>query len=123
MSKPAIDHGLSDSTLMALWRKAVLQRGGQRCVVCGHGGQLECHHVIKRRYKLLCYDWRNGVPVHQGDCHDTADKMGTGISPMWAEYLLLQSRWTKKGYLMQAQMSESEWRAQVKAELLREINA
>lgn len=109
--------GLSDSTIEALWRRVVLKRGGYRCVVCGRGGTLECHHVIKRRYKLLRWDYRNGVPVHTGDCHDTADKMGTGISPMWAEYLLLQSRWTKKGYLLQSGQSDSEWRGSVRAEL------
>ena len=120
MEKPQAP-GLSDSTLSALWRSAVLHRGGYQCVICGHGGTLECHHVIKRRYRLLFFDHRNGVPVHAGDCHSMADKMGTDVAHDDRDYLLRISRLTKKECLRGEGLSETEWRRQVKVALLAEL--
>jgi hypothetical protein len=121
MKKPQAP-GLSDSTLSALWRKVVLHVGRNTCVICGGGGYLECHHIIKRRYKLLLWNWRNGVPVHKGDCHATADRLGmSAAGPAWYSYLLEMAKWTKKEYLMKNDWSESEWRAGVKNDLSAEL--
>lgn len=117
-----IDPGLSDSTLSALWRKAVLHVGRDTCIICHGGGTLECHHVIHRRYKMLRWDWRNGVPVHPGDCHDTANKMGIYAAlPEFQNYLMERSRWNYKQYVTERGMSESDWRHNVKADLLGEL--
>lgn len=114
--------GLSDSALMALWRKAVLSHYGNRCIICGGGGTLEAHHVIKRRYKLLRYDWRNGVPVHHGDCHATADRMGVYAAPSaHQDFLLAMARATFKQYMSEVGLSDAEWRGRAKAELLAEL--
>lgn len=121
-ASPKYPSGLSDSSLMALWRRAVLKHYGYRCVICGGDGTLEAHHCIKRRYKLLRYDWRNGVPVHPGDCHAEADRMGVGAAgPEYSPYLMALARDTFKRYLQSTEWSEAEWRGRVKAALLAEL--
>ena len=113
--------GLSDSTLHALWRKAVRAQGQNRCIICGAWGQLECHHVIHRRYKLLRWDWRNGVPVCPGVCHDMADREGVGIAGDYAPHLRAVARVTFKQYLVDMELSEAEWRERVKYDLQQAI--
>jgi hypothetical protein len=64
--------GVSDRYLQAYWRKAVLLIHGNTCIVCGNvrmPDALECHHVIKRRHRVLKHDPKNGVPVCAGECH------------------------------------------------------
>jgi hypothetical protein len=122
--KKAIERGMSDSSLMALWRRAVLRHGGYRCAICGGGGKLECHHATHRRYRLLRFDWRNGVPVHAGECHETANRMGIyAAEGEYQRYIEDRAKLTYKQYLADTGLSDNEFRAQVKAELLREINA
>ena len=114
--------GLSDSTLSALWRKVVLHVHHNTCVVCHGGGTLQAHHIIHRRYKILRWNWRNGVPVHAGDCHETANLQGIyAAPPVWRDYLMEKSCQIHKQYLMEHGMSGSEWRAEVKADLLAEL--
>lgn len=121
MKKPQAP-GFSDSTLSALWRKAVLRVGSNTCVICGGRGTLQAHHVIHRRYKVLRWNWRNGVPVHAGDCHETANQMGIYVAPpVWQDYLVERSRRVHKQYITEHGMSESEWRGEVKADLLAEL--
>jgi hypothetical protein len=116
--------GLSDSNLLILWRKAVLRYHQNRCVICGENGMLECHHIVHRMRKILRWDYRNGVPVHHGDCHETANRMGTGVvSYEMGSYLLEQARLTFKQFLLDNNLSESEWRVAVKADLLAELSS
>ena len=120
MKKPQAP-GLSDSTLSALWRKVVLHVGRNTCVICGGGGTLQAHHVIHRRYKILRWDFRNGVPVHAG-CHETANMQGVYAAyPVWQDYLMERSRWLYKQYVTERGMSEADWRHDVKADLLGEL--
>jgi hypothetical protein len=121
MKKPQAP-GLSDSTLSALWRKVVLHVGNNTCVICCEGGTLQAHHVIHRRYKMLRWDWRNGVPVHAGDCHETANTQGIYAAySVWRDYLMKRSRWLYKQYVTERGMSETDWRHDVKADLLAEL--
>ena len=56
----------------------MLVAGGFKCAVCGRvrpAGVLDAHHLIKRRYRLLRNDWRNGVPVCRGGCHLEAERI------------------------------------------------
>ena len=67
--------GVSDRTLQRKWRKAVLLAHGNRCVICGlrkPDSELECHHIIPRRKRVLRHDHYNGVPVCVGECHQKA---------------------------------------------------
>ena len=121
MKKPQAP-GLSDSTLSALWRKVVLRVHRNTCVVCHGGGILQAHHIIHRRYKMLRWDWRNGVPVHANGCHETANQMGIYAAyPTWRDYLMERSRWLYKQYVTERGMSESDWRHNVRADLLGEL--
>ena len=71
------------------WRKAVLIKGLHRCAICGRcrpADELDAHHLIRRRYRALRHDWRNGVPVCRGECHIIADQNSaklTAQSPHW----------------------------------------
>jgi hypothetical protein len=68
--------GHTDKTMQKWWRLAVLRANGNQCAVCGlirPDHELECHHLIKRRFRILRHDYRNGVPVCIGDCHRKAD--------------------------------------------------
>lgn len=113
-----LERGLSNSTLDDLWRRAVKKGGGYRCRNCGGGGTLEAHHCVHRRYSLLRWDVRNGTPVHAGDCHAAVNLLGVGAArPEDQQYLINTACLTKKQYLQEQGLSESEWRQQVKAEL------
>ena len=115
--------GLSDASLLVLWRRAVLKRGGYKCAVCASGGKLECHHVIHRRYKMLRWYAPNGIPVHPW-CHAEADFRGLSmLDDDVREDLVTNAQVTFKQFLAKWGMTESEWRAAVKADLLREIAA
>ena len=66
---------MTNRYLTMLWRKAVLIKRGNRCWICDKfdiPDNLECHHFIKRRKKILTYSWINGFPVHKINCHDIA---------------------------------------------------
>lgn len=52
--------------------------GGHKCAVCGRvrpASALDAHHLVKRRYRLMRNDWRNGVPVCRGKCHQEAERI------------------------------------------------
>lgn len=123
MSK-AIERGLGDTSLFILWRRAVFHRWGFACAICGARYGLEVHHIVKRRVKLLRWNLQNGLPVCR-ECHGKhADLVAPTLIPE-AQLAYLQGRraLTYKQYLFDRGLSENEFRAQVKAELLREINA
>jgi len=64
---------MKDRYLQKLWRDAVLKKDNYRCVMCGIGGEhnLQCHHFIKRRVRVLRHDYRNGFALCYG-CHAKA---------------------------------------------------
>lgn len=69
---------ISDRTMQMWWRRAVLVAGGHKCAVCGRvrpANELDAHHLVNRRCKLLRNDWRNGVPVCRGECHQEAERL------------------------------------------------
>ncbi len=111
--------GTSDLALMELWRRAVLKHHHYRCVICGGDGKLECHHIVHRgQAKILRFDWKNGIPVHHGDCHSAANLDGWLAIPDWQrDYLRGRRALTFKAFLFAERLSESEWRQSVKAEL------
>ena len=122
MKKPFDKPNLSDSSLLRLWRRTVLKLWGYSCIICGQGGNLDCHHIIKRRYKLLLFDWRNGVPVHEGECHERANlEAPRMLSEEQLQYLQGMRALTKKAYLFAERLSESEWRQRVKEELEKKL--
>ena len=63
---------MTERYLDHLWSCAVLAQKGERCVNCGNpaGG---VHHIVKRRYKVLRWDVKNGVPLCS-ICHPIADR-------------------------------------------------
>ena len=124
MKKPQ-PAGLSDISLLRLWRKAVLKHYGYRCIICGQGGELEVHHCVHRgQAKLLRWDWRNGTPAHHGDCHAAANRMGRLAADVeFHDYIETMARKTFKQFLSDNKVTEAVWRAAVKADLLREIAA
>lgn len=117
------EYGLSDTTLFILWRTAVKTKWGNKCAICGGYGPSETHHIIKRRYKLLRFDWQNGLPVHAGECHERANLEAPRLIPEWQyKYLCKRQRIIFKQYLLSEGITENEWRQRVKEELKEVIN-
>ena len=120
MSKPK---GISDGRLMTLWRSAVLAHNNHRCLFCGMTGDsnLECHHVVRRRRKLLRYDYRNGVPLCS-NCHRLAHTKAGEMKLMQLhrhyDYCVENEQVVIKDWLVQQGKTESEWLLEVKQELL-----
>ena len=51
------------------WRDAVLRLFGQKCIRCGHAGNIHAHHVMPvNEYPELVFEPTNGVPLC-GNCH------------------------------------------------------
>ena len=121
-------HSVSDSTLMALWRKAVLVKWGYRDPIARYcdpsGSSLECHHVIKRRYYVLRWDVNNGIPLTIEN-HRQAERSRAMQNKIWelvdGDYLEKMEHWLQPEWLRHLGLSDNEWRLRVKAELLRVI--
>lgn len=60
----------TDSTLNKLWRKAVLLQWNNQCARCGNTDVsiLQCHHIIRRRHKVMRHSYRNGI-TGCPECH------------------------------------------------------
>ncbi len=116
--------GCSDSVMMRLWRKAVLNHNFNRCFVCGNtnASELDCHHIIKRRHSILRYDYRNGVPACRMGCHNTIDslagyKMLKAVRSADLEYLEGLENLTIKQYLIDRGITRKEFLESQKVEL------
>ena len=58
----------SDSALQKLWRFVVRKEWGEECALHGHdvcAGDLECHHIKKRRIPHLRHCPTNGILICQ----------------------------------------------------------
>lgn len=114
---------VSDSTLMKLWRQAVLIEWGYCDPLSGHcdpsGESLQCHHIVGRRHFLLRWDVENGVPLTV-ESHILAHK-GEGRARLRAmvkaDYLDSMERYTAKQWLHEHGMTENEFRLQKRDEL------
>jgi hypothetical protein len=97
-----------------LWRKAVLSLFDNRCVMCNNGNinQLECHHIVKRRNKILRHEIKNGVPVCKYGCHSKIDSIaGREFLKGYIdfEYLSKYEKQVFKQYLIDRCMTENEF--------------
>ena len=113
----------SDGYLMGLWRKAVLEFWGHRCGFCGAYGDegLECHHIVRRKNKLLRWNWRNGIPLckwpiseNKPTCHQEGhSKLGERrislLTPFY-EMLVFWERKVSKGVLQDENKTDNEFR-------------
>lgn len=45
------------------WAKAVKEKFGNKCIICGATKMLNAHHLIPRQIKEFKYDIRNGVAL------------------------------------------------------------
>ncbi len=108
---------MTDRTMQRWWRRAVLTVHKNKCAVCGRirePEELECHHLVKRRYRILRHDDRNGVPVCKGKCHSYADTTaGTAeilSKHKWADYLnsVVRDFRTVKDYLVQKGITQKQ---------------
>lgn len=54
----------SSRTLLKRWSKAVRERDGNKCFVCGSTERVQAHHICqKRMWKSLKYDLNNGISL------------------------------------------------------------
>jgi hypothetical protein len=111
--------GLSHTTMMDKWRKAVYAVHGRTCCLCGKREAQEVHHYVHRRAMLLRYDWRNGIPLCL-ECHAVADTiynrnlLGDQLDLV---YLGAMQQQTLKGFLAAHSMTRAEFLADTRAEL------
>ncbi|MGD8567359.1 MAG: HNH endonuclease signature motif containing protein [Gammaproteobacteria bacterium] len=115
---------VTDRAMQVWWRRAILASHNNTCAVCGRvrsSSDMECHHLIKRRYRILRHDYRNGVPVCVGDCHRKADNnSGWLISKhQYREHLtdITSNYTTIKDFLIDRGMTLAEHDAQMLEEL------
>ena len=115
----------SESTLLNYWRKAVRANYGDRCAKCG-AQPVECHHIIKRRYKITAYDWRNGIAL----CHACHNWIETIDGRIWLYIYLADNRilylhqfekTTLKQYLSDNGLTRDEFYNAKLAELKKQI--
>lgn len=117
--------GLSDSTLLALWRKAVRARWEARCAFCGADQECECHHIVPRHHRLLRFDVRNGLLLCK-HCHRLAQTL-TGhelLKEVLDEreegdfaYLILWEAVRYRPHLKLQGKTDKQWREQERREL------
>jgi hypothetical protein len=122
--------GIGDSNLMKLWRKAVLSEWNNSCAFCGKYGDenLQCHHYVYRRVRLLRWDWKNGVALCN-DCHQHAhtkqgDKKLYSLleEKGFIEHLLHYENITLKDYCRINGISRNQFLLETKEDLLKKIS-
>jgi len=122
-------HSVSDSTLMRLWRQAVLAYWNYTDPLSGDydptGETLQCHHIVKRKHFVLRWDYRNGVPLTI-ESHQRAHT-ASGHAELWdkvdSEYLERFEGYLKKDYLQSLGINDDEFRLLMKDELKAVIEA
>jgi len=115
----------SESTLSKYWSRAVLKHWGYRCALCGQTDGLECHHIIRKHYRILRHDWRNGMAL----CHNHHTQIHTQpwliIHKVEArvdfDYLQQMVRVKYKDYLLERGMTDAEWSHEVWSRLKEKI--
>jgi hypothetical protein len=115
----------SDSYLNQLWTKAVrVQKGEMCCNPECRNPATGTHHLIKRRYKVLKYDVKNGLPLCSV-CHPIADRNSAWalslVSEEDREYLGELGKFTLDDYLAYMGKTRDEFLAGEAAELKRII--
>lgn len=114
--------GFSDSTMLKLFNKAVLIKNGGRCFLCGKTDNLEVHHIVKRRNKILRYDYRNGIPVCKYGCHQEIDSIaGLKLIEVMRPFDIIHcsefQNMPFKEYLVKRGITEKEFLEEKKKEL------
>ena len=111
---------MTDRYLMTLWSKAVRVLKGEVCNACKSAMAQGTHHIIKRRYRVLRYDVKNGIPLC-AHCHPIADR-----NSAWAlslipeedrEYLEEMGMWNLQAWLVTSEQSRAEFLEQEADEL------
>ncbi len=117
--------GFSDKYMLRLFRKACLVKHGGKCILCPNTNvnELEIHHLIKRKHKILRYNWRNAVIVCKHGCHQKIDslygiKLLEKLRPFDMRYLRKYENQVFKQYLIDNCISEREFLQQKKEELV-----
>ena len=117
--------GLSDSTLLSLWRKAVHKSWKGKCALCGSEEELECHHVVPRRHRLLRFDVRNGLLLCKM-CHKliptlwgqrVTRELFAAAGELTSEYLEYWEMIRYADELTTQKKNDTMWRKQEKEEL------
>ncbi len=106
----------TDKYILKLWRQAVLKNNKSQCFLCGNMNvdELECHHIVKRRHKILRYDLWNGIPVCRMTCHNLIDSLKgrrklRETYPERLDYLEKYENMTFKEYIYLNEVSEVEF--------------
>ena len=106
----------TDKYLLRLWRQAVLKEYDSKCFICGNTvlNEIDCHHIVKRRNRILRYDYWNGIPVCRMGCHNDIDSIaGRDILrdriPTKIDYCAFYERMTLKEYLSSHSMTRDEF--------------
>jgi hypothetical protein len=108
---------VSESHLDKLWRAAVKSKGF--CAKCGCTYGLQAHHIVKRRFKVLRWDVKNGIPLCPA-CHEWVHNTPRG--KQWEiEYAdidyLEKTNCNLKDYLIEYGITNNEFRVQMKDRL------
>lgn len=125
---------MKDRQLLKLWRRAVLAEWKGRCAFCAKEdvNDLECHHIVKRRNRVLRYDYRNGIPLCKTNwggrsCHSFShtkrgeDKIRAVIPEYHYNYLMRMELKTLKDFLQEENLTREEFYNGMATELKEKI--
>jgi len=138
--------GVSDGYLQRLWRDVCLPRDHNRCIVCdckGEDNELQVHHIVHRRRRVLRHDPQNGVTVHGSKpytwtyddeghtrtltCHEFADTLAgrelikSKLGGPRFDYLKEREMWLVKDFLVALGMTRAELEKWELARLKKEL--
>ena len=101
------------------WSKAVKERAGYKCEVCGATSVLNSHHVIGRVNKALRWDLRNGVCL----CvkHHEFGMQSAHQDPQWFMNWFMMTRNDDYMYLQASKYIISKKTIEEKQELLEKL--
>ena len=106
----------ADSTMCGWWRKAIRAIYGHQCALSHLGdclGQLEAHHIVKRRYGLLKHNFKCGVLLCKQH-HNYAETLEgrdavESLPTVDMDYLKTQDSHDFKQYLQDNHLSRAEF--------------
>lgn len=118
-------HKVSKKTLIkkldTAWSRAVKERAGNKCEVCGKRESLNSHHYVSRSNRRLRWEVANGICVCAG-CH-LFKKDSFHKNPIFGHFWMEDKRWEDFQWLTCHQNEIAKWTLADMEEKLKELES